>query len=31
MLFDKKRCRAREPPVPDFETEINSKFGGYYK
>ena len=31
MLFNRKRYKAREPPVPDFETENNSKFGGYYK
>ena len=31
MLFNKKRYKAREPPVPDFEIRKHSKFGGYYK
>ena len=30
MFFYSRQFRAREPPVPDFETENNSKFGGYY-
>ena len=28
MFFSKGQFRAREPPVPDFETENKSKFGG---
>ena len=28
MLFYRRQFKAREPPVPDFETENNSKFGG---
>ena len=28
MLFYRRQFRARNPPVPDFETENNSKFGG---
>ena len=28
MLFYRRQFNAREPPVPDFETENNSKFGG---
>lgn len=31
MFFYKKRYKAREPPVPDFEAENNAKFGGYYR